>query len=450
MKFEVHFLIWIGALVKSMALFGFMVVFAGPAEGQKLPSTSAEFSALENQYSTLLGGLRALSSCPDLIEDWEYDAQQKHLDELSNQLAGVVGREVPVSSQRKVLLKAVNLSCDSPHLQALASELRASVHIRWMAMNKVMTENGACAEAMGTSYQSEHLETLKRAKASMEERVPNQVEARQAIAKMANRIERELQSACENHAPQRGRYDEQLSSVMGDLFAPIFSGEFRAQKQYRERYFDLTLGFTMTMGETRSVESAGRESSVLAKRAPDPINSKVLLDYSACGHFLMHEDLRRARVCRVSLDQNGGLAMVSFRRAGSEWIPLEWTGDAILRVYDPTTGEIIQTLEPVQKDGVVLIGKYPANGVTYFEDVISKTVSLHPLMQLNIMLIDEQGEELKLLQGHEGASGPRTVAIGDLRRASAYAYAQNSADLTTGGLTEEFYLEEKARLEAVE
>lgn len=448
MRFVVRLPNGVNALVQSAALFGFMVVVTGPAMGQNVPSTSAEYATLENQYSQLRGGLRALSSCPGLIEDWEYDALQDTLGEVASQLENVVGRKVPVSGQRPILIKAVSLSCDSLQLQSLASELQFSVHARWLATYAVMTENGACAEAMGTSYQSEHLETLKRAKASMEERVPNQVEARQAIAKMADRIERELQSACENHAPQRGRYDGQVSSVMGDLFAPVFSGEFRAQKQYRERYFDLTLGFTMTMGETRSGESAGRESSVLAMRAADPIKSKVLLDYSACGHFLMHEDLRRARVCRVSLDQNGGLGMVSFRRVGSEWIPLEWTGDAILRVYDPTTGEILQTLEPVRKDGIVLVGDYPADGVTYFEDVMSKTASLHPLMQLNIMLIDEQGEELKMLQGHEGASGPRTVAIGDLRRASAYAFTSNDADLTTGGLTETFYLEEKARLDA--
>ncbi|MEM9495006.1 MAG: hypothetical protein AAGA09_03300 [Pseudomonadota bacterium] len=400
---------------------------------------------LEQHYREIATGLSALSACPGLIEDWEYSELSDYRRGLQQQIEKVSGQKIRVAFRRGVLTNGAGFQCEDPRLAEEAQRLRNFVHHQWKTRYDAMSQNGACSELLG--QYGHFIPLLKTIDQQVRLTLPDTQEARADRRKSVTEMADQLAPICPKHSPLDGLFDPVVDSVLDDLFAPIHSGARRAENEYRDRTFDLNLGYTMGAGETRSYGVSGRNTEVLAKRHSDPVQSRVLVRKAACGHFINGQDPDDSNPCLLSIDASGGLAMATVTKGLGAPILLEWHKDAVLRIYDPSNSNVVMTLTPMKKDGVVIVGQHAANGVTYFENLLAQTRELHPLAQLNIMLIDEDGREMPLT-GSVGEEGiPRTVAISDLRQAFSYAYASNDNDLTTGGLTEPSYTFKKAERE---
>ena len=429
----------------NVAVFCLAVAMSAvqPSQAQQ-----AEPHPLVAEYQNLSTLYRVLSACPDLIEEWELYEIRSLRTAVTIALEQSIGDSLSAAFQRSTMTEAAAASCASPQVQALAKDVRRTAQLRWKARYEIVTDTGDCAQIF--HQVPDVVSDVELFARRVDGLLGNSEETRALLRQEIARLEVPMFLSCERSLHEQGPDRRVYNGQVAEVREPVFGAGRRAEKKGVDRSFDLNRGWTLGHGETRKLGGVWRRTSVHASRKfdsaiSDDVIGNVIVDKAACGDYAIGvKDDDLPTLCRVIVRRDGGIGLVAYLSN----TPIEYSGDAVLRIYNPQDGSVVLSLDPVKRDGILLIGDQDASvglehakqGVTYFEDVITQIQSLHPLMQLGVVLLDENGEEISALSGgYPNKRHPATVAVGDIRQAYSFAYTRLENDLTMNGITRPFY-----------
>ena len=400
---------------------------------------------LEAEYKNLATIHRALSACPNLIEEWELQEISSRKMSVKVHLERLTKKDLPADYQRNAIMDAAGADCDSPQVQSLAKDVRRGSQIYWLARYQVVSNTSACMEILHqTPGMPDEVEAFSR---RVETLLGDALETRDQIEQEALNLKDQIIMSCKGTLGNKteGSFVPSIENVSA-VMEPIYDARRRAKDEQVERWFDLNKGWTMGVGDTVKPGSRHRRTSVLAVRADKPeisddITGRVFVDEVACGDYAPYDETAsNGRRCSLVVDREGGIGITTPLATTA----IEYKGDAILRIYNPQDGSVVLSLNPTKRSDVAIVYQLKADNITYFQNVIDQIKPMHPLMQLNVSLIDENGEKMSFVMDDDTPAVPRTVSVGDVRQAHAFAYVSKADDLTLNGITKSIY---QARLQ---
>ncbi|GEM_PF-4173621 len=422
-------------IVRKFGLFGFLVLLASQASAQQQLSPAQQRALKEAQQLTLL--TRVAAPCAGLVTDWELAVADFYRRQTSKAVTG--HDTLPPPMVRAIYRQADAVTCDDPQVRARAQDLRDFAQRRWLVLAKAWPQAGECPKLREAEFHAAFA-------ASLEQRL---AAARPAVVEGLAAEVGQVLAPLNKQCSEAGFFDWQMGGLNGGIGATrgmvespawYLNGIGYTEFGRRPRYFDMTRGFTIGVGETFGKESV-RSSAVQGRRESVTVAPVVKLGAACGGWFDAPEGGKRLRIdCDFVLDGEGTLKAYS---ASTPAPPAEVTisdPDRALADYWVAQRSELRVVNPQTRE--IVYRQSPDEGTKHtYGGVLDKLREFDPGYQLMIALTGpsrssddaDPGEFFDYDFAKEGpgeSQGPKSVAIVDILKAANYAFAPRSADLS--------------------
>lgn len=387
------------------------------------PATAVKQQELS--YLNLM--IRALSSCPELIEDWEFDVLGSRADGLGQELYPGTGE--PAASRRQSFSRAIGSNCARPELLAEANKVREYARRTWIAFVRSYVQLSACQNAP-TADDRAYLKAFETRMLARHNANPDMTPIGDtdlaSIAQSASQQAAQLDQACKAAGNSYTRLPgwRAFSRISR---APLIQKRLLESESGRLRGFDINQGFTIGHGDTQS-GTYRRETYVIAARRPELEGRSIGSPDTACGGRINRpaSENQDVVICAFEIFAGGQMDVTA---KGVE-LPVTLVS-AELQIRDLSSGDIIRTL-PGQITST--------NSALSDTDVTARFEGVLTFLGESAGTLDQMHISLKVRpkdgvpEGYElvdiNLRQPRSVAVLDILRAAGYAFAPESVDLT--------------------
>lgn len=374
--------------------------------------SAAKRQALESEMATLVSGMRALSSCPNLLEEWEYAVLGNAARNLIFRLTGRY--QLPPATLRSLYANADADSCTSTTLKTKADELRVYAHSRWLGISRAFLGEPTCPQPSGKATTF-----LKAVEADVITAYQNKKAPGPSLSEITAFADHSRQSLKKSCPKATGYFNAQNTTL-----APYTQWQLGAMgKKVHHREFNFNAGYTMGTGDAGD-PNRPRPSGIKAQRSTILERRLITARASLCGGEPLKNKIGITSTvrCTAKIDAAGTLTVTIVPEN-----PAVKLDRAALVIFDPKTKAPIAGTPVRAKDGasVVLLGALKAiKGAT-------------PYQQVYVRLGLKNGKsktEIIDFQYDKKFVGPPTVAAIDFMKAADYAFAPRETDLSLHGI----------------
>lgn len=403
-----------------------MFLLTSTATAQQQQLTEAQNAQL-GEFDHLSYLLRTLSSCPNLIEDWEYTVLAARSENIAYDLTG--GRSALAAQRRAGFSRAIGSNCSLPEVQALAIDAREYARRTWMIVSRAYRELNTCDGAPSTE------DRLFLADFEIGLILRNNLD--EALKELG---EEDLTSAVRFGVQRAGQLnaaclqaDNKFDRLPGwqpfyhMATAPLTERDSFTTADGRARGFDLNQGFTLGLGETE-IGTLRRDTRVLGIRGSTSSSRFAQTNNTICGGEAPEGENGYGGVidCDVTAWGDGRL-QASIRGSGSAFSVTA----ATLEIRDLRTGNLIRALP-----GRVInanAGGQTQDAVVQFDTAIQFLAQSAGTLDQVHMTFDGQltdGRQIDFDLVDVNFRQTRSVAALDFLRAIAFAYSPDDSDLS--------------------
>lgn len=385
---------------------------------------TAKRDAQEKEMNTLVTGMRAVSGCPALIEDWEYSILDTAVKDIVFRLTG--SRHVPPSLLRSFYAKGDKLgNCENPLVKTEAAKLRAYAHSRWLGISRAFLDEPTCPKPSPQALK--FLKALEGDVVKAYQRKIAPGPTFDEIAAYSNQLKSILAKSCK---VATGYFSAQVTTL-----APLLQlKKTPAGEEVRLREFDFNAGFTLRVGDAGK-PGWRRHSGVVARRSDDKLRRAVIARHSMCGGQPLENDIGITQpvACTATLESDGTL-IVKIAPAN----PVVELKSATLVIVDLQTGKEVFTKTVRGQTDKRTAG---------ISDALTYIRQAPPYHQVHVRLgLRGETVERRDIAFHHSKKFPGmpTVAAIDFVKAARYAFAPETQDRSKQGLvTPHVHLVEK-------